>query len=35
MTSAITDMTQAQTQEQAALEAEAEIPKQTLFDYLA
>jgi flagellin-like hook-associated protein FlgL len=32
---AITQMTEAQTQEQAALESRAQIPKQTLFDYLA
>jgi flagellar hook-associated protein 3 FlgL len=35
VTATITDMTQAQTQEQAALGAEAEIPRQTLFDFLA
>ncbi len=35
MTAAITDMTQAQIQEQAALGSEAQIPRQTLFDYLA
>jgi flagellar hook-associated protein 3 FlgL len=34
MTATITDMTQAQTEEQAALGAEAQIPRQTLFDYL-
>ena len=34
MTSAITTLTQAQTQEQAALESEALIPRTTLFDYL-
>ncbi|HLX44171.1 MAG TPA: flagellin [Bryobacteraceae bacterium] len=34
MTSAITDMTQTQTQEQAALAAEGRIPRTTLFDFL-
>ena len=34
MTSAITTLTQEQTQEQAALESEALIPRTTLFDYL-
>ncbi len=35
MTSAILDMTQAQTEEQAALGAKAQMPKTTLFDFLA
>ncbi len=35
MTSAIMQMTQAQTQEQAALGAEAEMPRKSLFDFLA
>ncbi|MBZ5603991.1 MAG: hypothetical protein LAO79_16955 [Acidobacteriia bacterium] len=35
MTSAILDLTQAQTQEQAALGARAQIPRTTLFDFLA
>ena len=35
MTATITDMTQAQIQEQAALGSEAQIPRQTLFDFLA
>jgi len=34
MASAITDMTQTQTQEQAALTAEGQIPRTTLFDFL-
>jgi len=34
MTQSITDLTQAQTQEQAALSSEAELPRKTLFDYL-
>jgi flagellar hook-associated protein 3 FlgL len=34
MTSAITDMTQTQTQEQAALAGEGQIPRTTLFDFL-
>jgi len=34
MPSAITDMTQTQTQEQAALTAEGQIPRTTLFDFL-
>jgi flagellar hook-associated protein 3 FlgL len=34
LTSAITDMTQTQTQEQAALTAEGRIPRTTLFDFL-
>jgi flagellar hook-associated protein 3 FlgL len=32
---AITDMTEATTQQQAALESQARLPRQTLFDYLA
>jgi flagellar hook-associated protein 3 FlgL len=32
---AITDMTESTTQEQAALESQARLPRQTLFDYLA
>ncbi len=35
MTAAILDMTQSQTQEQAALGSEGQIPKSTLFDFLA
>jgi len=31
----ITELTQAQTQLQAALESEAQLPQKTLFDYLA
>jgi flagellar hook-associated protein 3 FlgL len=34
VTSSITELTQAQTQQQAALESEALIPRDTLFDYL-
>jgi flagellar hook-associated protein 3 FlgL len=34
MTSAITDMTQTQTQEQAALASEGQLPRTTLFDFL-
>jgi flagellar hook-associated protein 3 FlgL len=34
MTQAITDLTQAQTQEQDALASEASLPRKTLFDYL-